>query len=799
MREVVENIGNQIFIERTETKFKSSVPDPLEGVIEGENRHARYVNFRLNFLGKIWPNDNRSGEYGSEMWRTYRHNASDIDKNKQDEWEVKHDLVGTEKYYSDFSPYSVDPILLSEKEFENVVENVGTPDYPRITMVSRQLAEPNTKIIPTGGSCVHESWAVRSTKNLSELLEKDPDKLVPQYLANYARRVLEMAPTITHISGAILGGHDAGVHYDETDMWAEKITEFGVPKDESVRSVRAAYQRINEAVKRKSQLINPNAQMVNVDFDELNMKEGLRDWMNNVGEYNPQHRIFEVIYTYQGPDVLDRLRGALRRKLEVDGHNPEYNEAVSRLLQAENHARLKQVDHNRWEGEALPHPVMTGTMTIEEYICILPETTEKEKQEKQRLRDMFLDNPKPILTQGLSVMQEIHVRHSNGDANTLMVGFADLPSFGNAVQHKSRDVGMRFAGEPGTQEFLDSVEQTLNTPERLNRTNIDSHLEYLRSYTVDQTERKKGLVERKKQLNQSIKPHEQAINATRSERKKNGDKVERYEQTIAEHHAVADFASYLVSFGQGEPQTPEQKAQAEKLKFRLKKSLVEIEEKEARGEELHAKDQLELIELPEVIKILEVAEQGEKPVVSEVGEKRLTKLADDEKRSAENVIPLRNEAQIQYSSLDQKVQELESEESYQATKRQIRTIDAELKQSGRSYFPLSENPFVHHAMQFLWDSDFVSFLAQATRYQEALTVARNQTNDQGVETNTATQTKNGRKEKEIEVRSTYNEKMRVLMAKIYPKLEVYINYLYGRTECPTEMRNSRLFADNTVQ
>jgi len=38
------------------------IPDSLEGVIEGTNRHERYCRFMTGVLSKIWPADSNSGE-----------------------------------------------------------------------------------------------------------------------------------------------------------------------------------------------------------------------------------------------------------------------------------------------------------------------------------------------------------------------------------------------------------------------------------------------------------------------------------------------------------------------------------------------------------------------------------------------------------------------------------------------------------------------------------------------------------------------------------------------------------------
>lgn len=101
----------------------------------------------------------------------------------------------------------------------------------------------------------------------------------------------------------------------------------------------------------------------------------------------------------------------------------------------------------------------------------------------------------------------------------------------------------------------------------------------------------------------------------------------------------------------------------------------------------------------------------------------------------------------------------------------INTIRKELStMSGPSYFPLNDNPFVHHAMQFLWDPDFVIFLRDAVAIQQRRTT------------------------KSID-RDKSNKQMGQLISKIYPKLESYINYLYGRISYPEKIRNTMIMND----
>ncbi|MBI3619548.1 hypothetical protein HY214_00145, partial [Candidatus Roizmanbacteria bacterium] len=130
----------------------SRVVDPLEGVMPGETRHARLVNFQNTVLSAIWPRptahgSHNSGEYGDDLHRQARHDEGDLSG------------------FTHFGPFNRDIRNIDPAELENVVSVIG-PDYVRVRSVPPQLLDSDNTIIPTGGSCIIETWGMRTTTEL---------------------------------------------------------------------------------------------------------------------------------------------------------------------------------------------------------------------------------------------------------------------------------------------------------------------------------------------------------------------------------------------------------------------------------------------------------------------------------------------------------------------------------------------------------------------------------------------------------------------------------------------------------
>lgn len=616
---------------QTERVRRPRVPDPLEGVIDGENRHERYTRFMRKILGRIWPQSPESGEYGDDFWRSTRFEQGDLSG------------------YTHSAPDGRDPLSLTPEEFETFVQNIGTPDYVRVRIVPPSLLKPNVSVVPVGGSCPIETWGMRNIADISGGISKG--KIDPTVLPRVARRMIEMAPTISHISGAMLTGQDESVHYVESDMWTERLVSYGIPKEEATLLVRSAYDRINEAVARKAKLINPNAKIINVNFDEMSIQEAVRSWFNRLGiEYDPKFRAIEVIYTYDGPHQKQLLEQALTKRL---GESP----FIALLIGRDFHLRTKQIDHGRWGSMNLPKEVIAGRRGM----------TDEERGKYES------DYPYRM---GIRTMQDVYDSHVKGTAEAVFLGFADLPGPKNSVQHESRKVGVAFTGVPGTEEFNNSLEASLNTPARLHNGNVEEHLKYLNLYLLDISARKQQLVARRTQLSGEIGP--------------------------------------------------------------LKKT--------QRNE-----------------------------LFPEIADKLAEKTNIESELAQFNGIP--------------------------------------------KCFPLADNAFIQHAMQFLWDPDFVEFIKRAVECQNISAVVRGKrTEIQAPLKQIMAEEEQNKAEgwqvdknriqkaeaeiapllaavKEEEKRATMeaNTRIRRLMEALFPKLQAYLLYLYGKIDYPSEMRNKRIF------
>lgn len=429
---------------------KQEVRDPLEGIIKGENRHERYTNFTLNVLGKIWPRDKNSGEYGDDFWRATRYQAGEISG------------------YTQSSPLARDPINSTPEEFNNMVLNLG-PDYVRVRSVPPQLLE-RASIMPTGGSCPIETWGMRNMSDIQVGIKKGI--LTEDILASTAVQIVNLAPTITHISGALLSGQDASIHYIESDMWAERLVSYGIPEEKAQILIQGAYDRIHEAVARRAKLISSNATVIPVNFDELGLKDAVAEWFDQIGTpYDPNRRIAEVIYTYNGPRQKELLLKALNSIIQRGGLTREEKEAAVSLLEKEYHVRGKQIDHLRWGSMDLPKEVITGKR----------ETTYDERIKYQN---------DPLYRMGIDINKDIFETHTKGNPDILCVGFADLP-YNTAVQHEYRNLGVNFTGSPSNpterDKFLKSLQQSVdqNNPVRLHRLNIDAHLSFLQAHFLE--------------------------------------------------------------------------------------------------------------------------------------------------------------------------------------------------------------------------------------------------------------------------------------------------------------------------
>lgn len=729
--------------------IRSNVPDPLEGIIEGGTRHERYVRFFKDVLSEIWPESPESGEYGDDLHRSIRFDRGDGD------------ISG----FTQFGPHNRDLTNLTPKEFEIAVDNLG-PDYLRVRSVPPHILNPDITVIPTGGSCVIETAGMRTIADLKRGIKKG--FFTNQDLTKFVRGISEVAPTITHISGGVLGGQDALVHLIESDMWSDSLIKYGLTRNEAIKLVNSAYDRINEALARRSKLINPNSKILLVNFDELGLNKPIQDWINSIGDvYNPENRIQEVIYTYVGPQQLHLLKQALKAHMQAGLFTPEEETIAERLLNVTYQLRIKQIDHGRFKSMNLPKEVITGVRDL---------------TEAERVK-MFGDENNPpdeIYRLGTLLMKDVYDMQRNGTATALFAGFADLPTSGNQIQHESRDAGTPFKGQPGDNNFLNSVEVQLSNPAKLHRNNIGLHLAYLRTYLQDDQVRRTALIQEKNVLLPRVNPHIKHEAELNKRHENCTSKIEKYSAELLLQEKVLQLIDYL-RHPEDSP-SPDLIDTANKLKRQKIEALNRLKSKK---NDLSKEDREDLNQIPILIFALEIIELGNIPHVdlSQIS----NELQDTEitaQKSMSNLRELINNKNTEKVDIEGQNEEVQRGlEDLRPDLDRIQEITEALNQiSAQSLFPLSDNPFIHHAINFLWDPDFIYFMSEAVRIQKSQREEYANLNNGDA------------KLFKKEIRERNNNAMRALLTKIFPKLEAYLLYFYGKIddERAFEFRQTRI-------
>ncbi len=770
-----------------ELKFTSKIPDPLEGIVEGATRHERYVNFFNTILSEIWTDDAASGEYGDDLHRSQRFDGGDVSG------------------FTQFGPHNRDLLNLNADEFELAVDKLG-PDYVRVRAVPPLILDPNISIIPTGGSCILETAAMRTTAEMKKGIELG--LLQPEDLKGFAREVVDIAPTITHISGGVLGGQDGLIHLNESDMWIDSLVKYGMTLPEATERVTMAYQRINEALGRRSKLINPNSTILHINFDELNLNPAIQEWVEAVGDnYDQSKRIQEVIYTYVGPQQLQLLKNALILRIN-SGLLSTTEESVARqFLDATYQLRIKQVDHGRFKSMDLPKPYIVGErgLTIEE---------------ERKMHGDGSTEPDVVYRLGTLLMRDVYLAQQEGRVTALYAGFADLPGYGNQIQHESRDVGMKFTGRPGEDTFQKSVEAQVTTPGRLHRKNVDSHLRYLKTFIADEKVLRESLVGEKSSLLGVVSPTQKETITKKQELATVQAKIAKYETGITLQHSILKLVDFIRT-PQGEL-TGELITTAKLVLQQKEEALQKVKQKNVAG--LTPEDAEDLMQIPALITLLEGIENGQPPTIGEID--ITTELQDTESNANKSL-----------NSLDQLLQQKRTEElginttlatlekrleDFAPQLTRIQEITDQLKTVGsQAVFPLSDNPFIHHAMQFLADPDFVQFMVMASRLQSSqraeravidgqlknLQIELEQQLDSTKNDPTTLKANSERFRAESRkktdpliraknlIREECSKRMKEFMSLIYPKLETYILYLYGKIdeESAFAVRRSRIF------
>ncbi|MBI1869463.1 hypothetical protein HYS11_00655 [Candidatus Gottesmanbacteria bacterium] len=765
--------------------FRSDVIDPLEGIVEGNNRQERYVNFRCNVMSRIWPADPTSGEYGDDLHRTSRWNSG-MDQNKPpfvpgpiDVQEITQTQISG---YTQFSPHAIDPINLGPTHFEIMVHNLGTPDYVRVISIPPQLVREPVKIIPVGGSCVVETKGMHLLTPVR--LAVAEGKCSGEALANYARKLVEFAPTITHVSGAILSGQNYSVHLVESDMWANRLhNDFGIPLEEAEQMTKRAYERIDRAIERKAKLINGNAKFVHVNFDELDLQQAINRWLTRLQiSYDSDHRVFEVVYTYIGPEQHKLLHDALKLRLANPQLPEDERPAIQFLLDASSyHVRLKQQDHLRWGSMNLPKDVIIGQRNL------------SDEERMQATTDYSYHV-------GITISKDRWDRYQSGEQiSELVVGFTDIPGDGNTVQHQTLNHANKFKGKPGETTFEESVQHLFETSTWLHRGNIGDHLSYLESFTVDVANDRAKLIEQKRvnrlahsdivkkrnDVEKVAKENASKLNKLRKREREESDTV----QTLIQMQKLVDM-----------PLSCELRNGIINLKTKLVKNKGAIEQRIAEENET-PEDKSDLAGISVVIPFLLETEEGNGPLPSSEIISYLFKLQKDSEGRLATIAESMKVARLNLEQGERDLTEFDKKnrQTLDTLNGEVAKINEQIQALGsRNYFPLSDNPFVQHAMWLLADKDFVKFMLETVRIQEFLISDRQVILDRqlalkdvcessqqagDVVNANMSQLDIQRKLKELDneekrLRAEANSRMQKLCAGIYPKLEAYIRFVY---------------------
>lgn len=309
-------------------------------------------------------------------------------------------------------------------EFDHLTNHVGR-DAWRMRAGDDLLYGNSVNVLPVGGSCAIETWG---TRTIERVRQHETDRL-----SAVAERLLEMAPTFSHATGALLTGGRHGVHFIEDRLWASRLTQWGLT--DAARKVRTAYDRIHAAVERRARLINPEVVLTAINFDELELRDGpIRRWFSEMGiEDDESFGIAEVLYTYCGPELRDIVSKLLRQ----GGHL--WGQDVTHVV------RLKQVDHNDWDSSmdrVAKGIVLNGG--------VLPE-----------------DATYAVRT-GIAVARWVR-RHRETNPSRV-AGFFDMP-YGSGPIHMVPNL-------PAANNTTDAL---IASPVRLWHGNLDEHLAYLQT------------------------------------------------------------------------------------------------------------------------------------------------------------------------------------------------------------------------------------------------------------------------------------------------------------------------------
>lgn len=598
--------------------------------------------------------------------------------------------------YLVMNPTPLAPEELDEEAFARLVERAG-PDFWRLRAVDPKFVASDTHPLVVGGSCAVETWAMGVLGWI--------DRIAPGRKAEYAERLLAMAPTVTHATGAMLTGQDFSVHYWEDRLWSQRLEAYGVP--DALAKTTAAYERIQGAMERRARLINPRTTVAVVNFDELRLDEGpLQEWFEQIGvPFDPNFGIANVIYTYAGPRMLELTKRALAGRPEV-----------AHLVNGQtHHVRLKQIDHNDWDATLAEFkPVILGA------------------EPKGKIAEL-LDGSYPFRA-GVAISRWVREANSNG-LRSVASGFFDMP-FGDHVMHMLPNVGGRYNGT------IEALDELLASPVRLWHGNLPEHMAYLSTYLEEEV---RGASEEMAGICHAIAECSKKVARL-------GDRVKKKRNRIPMLEVLCVLMGRFIEGTELNQQAGSPVPEAlDELEARLGKMRTNFEGKQALSE----LDQADLAGAIDTLTVISSLRTGSRAQLSDSGRTLLTKLATEYRQE---IVMLRDD-QLPQNEAEHAAASAELERL-----RSMQRAKAAAEGTRGTVYPLKENMVVLHATQFLWDPDFRAFL---------LMVAEIDGRDMSKED------KIGAIKREI--------------ARILPKLEAYLKYIFLGGEYPLATRETRLY------
>lgn len=777
--------ANQLDIRRITTE-KGIIPIPKPDRLTAEQvasldrlpSSEAYHHFTYRVIARLFPHS---------TWTASINNASD------DAWRASHassqDPVTREKAYMIFNPFALDPLQMSESGFNVLAKSIG-PDIWRMRVVDPRLGDPNCKPIVAGGSCAVETGYLKLANQARILHERFGEDVVPEdAIAQYVDNVINMGPTVTHISGAIGSGGGHAVHYIEDGLWTDRTEAFGV--SEAAAKVTALYERINQAVARRAALIDPRNKMYSINFDELALPDAKREWFNQMQlQYDPQFGLADVMYTYIGPQMLYIVQQLLQ---EIEGDKlPDKIAGTNAIL------RCKQVDHNTHDSQALSHGYIMGERELV-------------AEELERYHENYAYRTSTEIAKA--------VREMNGRNPSLVSGFLDLP-FGGLIQHYTPPGSVKegMTAEEIQQVLVDAV----NDPRRLNNNSFDAHFAWVESaFDPNYEQRRKELIQRRIQISRDTSPIDRVYREQHGIDTTYRDRLNRdAEVFILSGVDLSIFEQMLGSKGNVViDQFKIKQARKDKIDALIKErdhyqddypefsgvlssaiktaSTLEIDYEEVirermsqiadrmqkgrdgidskRQDQRDQRDEADLNAFYSLIPKLAYFQKGILISLDHNELRLIQKVMSEDKaviHDASNpnsrINMIRTSIEIGEEAYNQKLLAMQMA---RPLKEEAKAIGQEINMMP-AIFDLTSNPLVIHSFNFLFDEDVRVFLQEIVELGQTYGKISKNKRDKRYDLN-STDTRTNRE--------YYMDTMQDAMRRIYPKIRHYYEYIYGRT------------------